>query len=76
MSIYTEHFEIVFRNATNIQSLRKKVLELAVEGKLVEQDPSDESTLELVEKIQIERKRLLESGEINKQKPINPINEK
>lgn len=75
MSIYTEHFEIVFGIKQNIQSLRKKVLELAVEGKLVEQDPSDESALELVEKIQIERKRLLESGEINKQKPINPINE-
>lgn len=48
MSIYTEHFKTVFGTKQNIQSLRNKVLELAIQGKLLyksDEDYSDNSVV-------------------------------
>lgn len=58
-----------------IKSLRQTILNLAVRGKLVEQDPADEPAAELLKRIAVERDRLLQTGEIKKQKPIQPIDE-
>ena len=45
-----------------IPRLRRFILDLAVRGKLVEQDPNDELAAELLQKIKIEKSRLVQAG--------------
>ncbi len=52
-----------------IQKLRGLILELAVRGKLVPQDPNDEPASELLKRIAKERARLEAEGKIKKSKP-------
>ncbi|WP_205747263.1 restriction endonuclease subunit S [Desulfopila sp. IMCC35006] len=61
-----------------IKKLRELILDLAVRGKLVPQDPDDESAIVLLEKIAQEKKRLLKEGKLKKQKnlPLIAKNEK
>lgn len=53
-----------------IKKLRELILELAVRGKLVPQDPNDEPASELLKKIEGEKKQLVKSGKIKKEKPL------
>lgn len=53
-----------------IARLRRFVLDLAVRGKLVEQDPKDEPAAELLKRIAKEKARLVKAGEIRKPKPL------
>jgi type I restriction enzyme S subunit len=56
-----------------IQRLRRFVLDLAVRGKLVEQDPNDEPASELLKRITAEKARLVNAGEIRKGPSLPPI---
>ncbi|AEJ03099.1 restriction modification system DNA specificity domain-containing protein [Nitrosomonas sp. Is79A3] len=56
-----------------IKKLRELILELAVRGKLVPQDPNDEPAGELLKRIQVEKARLMAEGKIKKNKPLPPI---
>ncbi len=57
-----------------LQSLLKsKVLDLAMRGKLVEQDPNDEPASVLLEKINAEKEQLIKEKKIKKSKPLPPI---
>ena len=92
MNIITDHLDIwssvYVKKATTgrgrngkispygIQKLRELILELAVRGKLVPQDPNDEPACVLLEKIAEERVGLLKEGIIKKQKTLSPITEK
>ncbi|GAB3392737.1 hypothetical protein GCM10027514_37190 [Azotobacter armeniacus] len=58
-----------------IRKLRELILELAVRGKLVPQDPSDEPASELLKRIGEEKARLVAEGKIRKQKPLAEIGE-
>lgn len=58
-----------------IKPLRQTILNLAVRGKLVEQDPADQPASELLKELCVERDRLFGAGEIKKQKPILPFDE-
>lgn len=58
-----------------IKKLRELILELAVRGKLVPQDPNDEPASVLLEKIAREKKRLIKGGKIKKQETLPEINE-
>lgn len=61
-----------------VERLRKFVLDLAVRGKLVEQDPADEPASKLLERIAEEKECLVEAGKIKRQKPsehIEPFDE-
>lgn len=58
-----------------IPRLRRFVLDLAVRGKLVEQDPSDEPAAELLKRIEKEKARLVKVGEIKAGKPSQPISD-
>ncbi|APE05734.1 hypothetical protein BM528_08085 [Alteromonas sp. RW2A1] len=58
-----------------IKKLRELILELAVRGKLVPQDPSDEPASKLLERIAAEREQLIKSKKIKKQKPLPPISD-
>ncbi len=58
-----------------IKKLRELILELAVRGKLVPQDPNDEPASELLKKIAREKARLIKEGKIKKQNPLPEISE-
>ena len=60
---------------TGIKKLRELILELAVRGKLVAQDSNDEPASVLLEKIAVEKERLVKEGKIKKQKPLAEISE-
>ena len=51
--------------------LRRFVLDLAVRGKLVEQDPSDEPASELLERIAVEKERMVKAREIRKPRTLS-----
>lgn len=53
--------------------LKSKVLDLAMRGKLVEQDPHDEPASVLLEKIKAEKEQLIKEKKIKKSKPLPPI---
>ena len=57
------------------EQLDKKVLVLAMRGKLVEQDPNDESASELLKKIRAEKEQLVKDKKIKKEKPLPEIRE-
>ncbi len=57
----------------DIQGLKNKILQLAIQGKLVDQDPNDEPASVLLERIKKERDRLVKEGKIKKQKPLPKI---
>ena len=50
------------------KKLRQKILDLAIRGKLVPQDPNDEPASVLLERIKEEKERLIKEGKIRKSK--------
>ena len=50
------------------QQLKNAILQLAIQGKLVPQDPNDEPASVLLEKIQVEKEKLIAEGKIKKTK--------
>ncbi len=66
-------YEKVYTSATKLQNdfpiqLRRSILQWAVQGKLVPQDPSDEPAEKLLERIREEKQRLVKEGKIKKDK--------
>ncbi len=55
------------------QALREKILDLAMRGKLVKQDPNDEPASILLEKIKVEKAKLVKEGKIKKSKALPEI---
>ena len=55
------------------QDLKKSILQYAMQGKLVAQDPNDESASELLKRIKAEKEQLIKDGKIKKEKPLPPI---
>ena len=51
-----------------IQSVKSKILELAIRGKLVPQDPNDEPAYVLLERIRAEKEELIKQGKIKRDK--------
>ena len=52
----------------NTKALRQKILDLAIHGKLVPQDPNDEPASVLLERIKAEKERLIKEGKIKRPK--------
>lgn len=50
------------------KKLRQKILDLAIHGKLVPQDPNDEPASVLLERIRAEKKQLIKEGKIKESK--------
>jgi type I restriction enzyme S subunit len=68
--------DLIFeKNLTYITRLRQSILQEAVQGKLVPQDPNDEPASVLLERIKEEKERLIKEGKIKKEKPLPPISE-
>ena len=55
-------------NSSFPEALKKSILQEAVQGKLVPQDPSDEPAEALLERIRAEKQRLIKEGKIKKDK--------
>ncbi|PBJ08466.1 restriction endonuclease subunit S [Pseudomonas sp. ACN5] len=70
-----DHFHTLFTTESSIDALKQTLLQLAVMGKLVPQDPSDESASKLLKRIDEEKRRLVAEGKIKKQKPLTYIDE-
>ena len=58
-----------------IKKLRELILELAVRGKLVPQDPNDEPASVLLKRIAAEKALLVKEGKLKKQKPLPEISD-
>ncbi len=58
-----------------VARLRELILTLAVQGKLLPQDPADEPASELLKKIRAEKDRLIAEGKIKRDKPLAGISE-
>jgi type I restriction enzyme S subunit len=79
---FREHARFTFKNlprittrAVHIKQLRQTILNLAVRGKLVPQDPSDEPAAELLKRIGAEKARLVKAGKIKREKPLPPLSQ-
>jgi type I restriction enzyme S subunit len=70
-----EHFHTLFTTEPSIDALKQTLLQMAVMGKLVPQDPNDEPASELLKRIAMEKTRLVAEGKLKKQKPPTPIGE-
>ena len=55
------------------KQIRQSILQYAVQGKLVEQNPQDEPASELLKRIKAEKEQLIKDGKIKKEKPLPPI---
>ena len=66
----TQHFSELYSVKENLAELRKAILQLAVMGKLVPQDPSDQPANELIKEIEKEKTRLVKEKKIKAQKPL------
>ncbi|WP_234267446.1 restriction endonuclease subunit S [Hydrogenophaga sp. NFH-34] len=70
-----QHFELMATAPGGVARLRELILTLAVQGKLVPQDPSAEPASELLRKIRTEKDRLIAEGKIKRDRPLLPIEE-
>ena len=57
------------------QELKNSILQLAIQGKLVEQRPEEGTAAELFKQIQAEKQSLIKAGKLKKEKPLPPISD-
>jgi type I restriction enzyme S subunit len=67
------HYERIADAPDAIARLRRFILDLAVRGKLVSQEPNDQPACELLKRIAVEKARLIKSGQIKKSE-VDPTN--
>lgn len=70
---FLEQFGYLADAPNGIAKLRELILQLAVRGKLVPQDPNDEPASVLLERIREEKERLVAEGKIKKTKPLPAV---
>ena len=74
-ALLTDNLPLLAGAPNGIKKLRELILELAVRGKLVPQDPSDEPASQLLKRIAVEKARLVAEEKIKKQKPLVEIDQ-
>ncbi len=68
-----QHFDLLLDRPEAIDALEQTLLQLAVRGLLVPQDPQDEPASALLQRIRAEKDRLIATGQIKRDKPLPPI---
>ena len=68
-----QHFDLLLDRPEAIDALEQTLLQLAVRGLLVPQDPTDEPASALLQRIRAEKDRLIATGQIKRDKPLPPI---
>jgi type I restriction enzyme S subunit len=69
------NFDLLYDHPDTISKLRAVILQLAVQGKLVPQDPNDEPASVLLESIKAEKEGLVKEGKLKKQKALPEIDD-
>ena len=64
------HYDRIVDAPNAVPRLRRFILDLAVRGKLVEQDPNDEPASELLKRIATEKARLVKAGKIRRPRQL------
>jgi len=72
-NLLEQHFDTAFSAPDGIKKLRELILTLAMQGKLVEQDPNDQPASELLKEIEAEKQQLVTAGKIKKPKSLSAI---
>lgn len=67
------HFDLLLDRPEAVDALEQTILQLAVRGLLVPQDPTDEPASVLLQKIRTEKDHLIAHGKIKRDKPLPPI---
>ncbi|MFN8672168.1 MAG: restriction endonuclease subunit S [Candidatus Sericytochromatia bacterium] len=75
LQLINDNFDFLYDEPKNVKQLRETILQLAVQGKLVPQNPNDEPASELLKKIKAEKDKLIKEGKIKKEKPLEAIKE-
>jgi type I restriction enzyme, S subunit len=73
MELLEQHFDTAFSAQNGIQKLRELILTLALQGRLVPQEPRDAPASQLLKEIEAEKKRLAKLGKIKAPKPLLEI---
>lgn len=73
MELLEQHFDTAFAAPDGIPKLRELILKLAMQGKLVPQDPNDSPASELLRSIEAEKKRLVKERKIKAPKNLTEI---
>ena len=68
-----DHFEVLYDTPETLPDLRQTILQLAVQGKLVPQDPNDELADELLKRIDARHAALVAAGKLRKPKELPAI---
>ncbi|MFA1661227.1 restriction endonuclease subunit S [Klebsiella quasipneumoniae] len=71
----SQHFDTLFTTEASIDALKQTILQLAVMGKLVSQDPNDEPASELLKRIEQEKVQQIKEGKIKKKKPLPSVSD-
>jgi type I restriction enzyme, S subunit len=71
--ILAKHFDLLADAPNGIPKLRELILQLAVQGKLVRQNPKDEPASKLIEEIQATKARFLKEGKIKRIETFPPV---
>ncbi|QGF95576.1 restriction endonuclease subunit S [Pseudomonas sp. CFSAN084952] len=74
-ALLTDNLPLLTGAPNGIQKLRELILELAVRGKLVPHDASDEPASELLKRIAAEKTQLVAEGKLKKQKALADVSE-
>ncbi|MDI1274964.1 restriction endonuclease subunit S [Polaromonas sp.] len=69
------HFDLLLDCPEAVDAVEQTILQLAVRGLLVPQDPQDEPASVLLQKIRLEKDRLILEGKVKRDKPLPPIAE-
>lgn len=69
----SEHFDTLFTTEASIDALKQTILQLAVMGKLVPQDPNDEPVEKLLSRAKSHQQKRIENKEIQKNKKIDGV---
>ncbi len=68
-----ENFDLLYDNPENVEKLKHAILQLAVQGKLVPQNPENKSACVLIEKINDEKKRYAEEHNLREKESLPPV---
>jgi Restriction endonuclease S subunits len=75
LNMLFENYDLLMDSPNSTAKMREMILQLAVQGKLVGQDPDDEPASELLKRIKAEKEKLVAEGKIKKQKSLPSIAE-
>ncbi|MGX5475398.1 restriction endonuclease subunit S [Bacillus toyonensis] len=76
MNMLLEQFDIMFNTPKSVEKLEELILDMAVKGKLVPQDPNEEPTKGLLEKVRQQKEQLIKEKKIKKEKTLSKITDK